>query len=320
MDYTTLGGTGTKVSELCLGTWRFGHESNGVIETTREQAHELLDAAHDSGINFIDTSNNYGSGKSERYIGEWLADRDREEFVLASKVYYTAESKFDRNLSRKNIRAEIEGTLDRLGTDYLDIYYIHRFDDETPIEETLSTLHELVREGKVNYVGASTTRKRNGAGRKLVEALWKSDVNDYEPFRVIQPKLNAAHRDSAPEMIEVAAEQDLAVCPYEPLEGGFLTGKYTRDSAPEGSRGDLNDWSEDRFDDRQWNVVETVSSIADEIDATMPQVSIRWLMDHDQFTCVPIIGSRTPEQLRDNLGATEISLTEAQHDRITDAY
>ncbi len=320
MEYVPLGPTGTKVSELCLGTWRFGHESGGVIETSREEAHGLLDAAYEEGINFIDTSNNYGGGESERYIGEWLDGRDREEFVIASKVYYTAESRFDRNLSRKTIRAEIEGTLDRLGTEYLDVYYIHRFDDETPIAETLGALDDLVCEGLINHIGASTTRERNGAGWKLTKALWTSDAHGLEPFTVTQPKLNAAHRESARGMLDVAADQGLAVCPYEPLEGGFLTGKYTREGRPEGSRGALNDWTDDRFDDDQWRSLEAVESVAEEVGATPAQVSLRWLMGHDRFTCVPIVGARTPEQLRENLAATELSLTDDQHERITDAY
>lgn len=320
MEYVSLGSTGTKVSELCFGTWRFGHKSGDVVETTQEEAHELLDVAYEAGINFIDTSNNYGNGKSERYLGEWLEDHDREEFVIASKVYYTSESRFDHNLSRKNIRAEIEGTLDRLGTDYLDVYYIHRFDDETPIEETMATLNDLVREGKVNHIGASTTRVRNGAGWKLMKALRTSDVKGFEPFTVTQPKFNAAHRESGTGMLDVAADQSLAVCPYEPLEGGLLTGKYTRSETPKGSRGDLNEWSDDRFDDRQWRVVDQIIDVAEAIDATPAQVSLRWLMDQDRFTCIPITGSRTPEQLRDNIGATKIRLSDDQHGRISEAY
>ena len=178
MEYTTLGSTGTEVSELCFGTWRFGRETGGVgernsagsqassdyvVETDREEAHELLDAAWDRGINFIDTANVYGTpnGKSEEFIGEWLEDHDRDDFVLASKVYFPFDGwgepgPNDSGLGRKHIRRQIEGTLDRLGTDYLDLYYIHRWDDETPVEETLRTLNDLVREGTVHHLGAST--------------------------------------------------------------------------------------------------------------------------------------------------------------------
>jgi len=173
MEYRQLGTTGVRVSELCLGTWRFGRETDGVVETDRESAHELLDAAWDHGINFIDTANVYGtpSGLSEEYVGEWLADHDREEFVVASKVYFPFDegNPNGRGLSRKHVRAQVEGTLDRLGTDYLDLYYIHRWDDETPVEETLRTLNALVEEGKVHYLGASTM-----AAWKLTKGLWET--------------------------------------------------------------------------------------------------------------------------------------------------
>lgn len=320
MNYVRLGSTGTTVSELCFGTWRFGHESDGVAEVTRKQAYELLDVAYERGVNFFDTSNNYGGGRSKRYIGEWLADRDREDIVLASKMFYTAESRFDCNLSRKTIRAETEGTLDQLGTEYIDVYYIHRFDDGTPIEETLRTLNHLAREGKVNYLGASINRVRNGAGRKLVESLWTSDANGLESFTVTQPKVNTVHRESELEFLNICEIEELAMCPYEPLEGGFLTGKYDRDERLSGSRGDLNDLADDRFDDRQWRVLDEVRAVAEEADATPAQVTLRWLIEQDWFICVKLVGARTPDQLRENLSAAEISLSSDQHNRITEAY
>lgn len=316
MEYKNLGSTGVKVSSLCYGTWRFNSEAeDGTIETDREEAHALLDTFADHGGNFIDTANGYGDGKSERWIGEWLDDRDREDYVLASKVYWSQVSRFSQNLSRKNIRAEIEGSLDRLDTDYLDVYYIHRFDDETPIRETLRTLNQLVEEGKVHYLAASSM-----AAWKLTKALWTSDAEGLERFEVTQPKFNAAHRDPVSEYLDVCADQDLAVCPWSPLEGGFLTGKYEREGeTPEGSRGDLYDWDE-HWEDRQWEVLDAVRAVAHEIDATPAQVSLRWMMDHDQFTCIPIIGARTTDQLEDNLGAVEISLSDEQRQSITQAY
>ncbi|WP_273836502.1 aldo/keto reductase [Halococcus sp. PRR34] len=316
MEYTSLGSTGTKVSKLCLGTWRFGKQTGDVLETDREEAHELLDAAADRGINFIDTANGYGDGDSERWIGEWLDDRDREEYVLASKVYWSQESRFSENLGRKNIRAEIEGTLDRLGTDYLDLYYIHRFDDDTPVEETLRTLNDLVREGKVNHLGASTM-----AAWKLTKALWKSDVEDLERFEVTQPLYHAAYYEDVSDYLEVCADQELAVCPYSPLAGGFLTGKYERDGdsvkSPDGSRGSFDEFFDDYYvSERGWDVLDAVRGVADEIDATPAQVALRWLIEREQFTCVPIVGARTVDQLDENLGAVEISLSSDHHDRI----
>jgi len=320
MEYTKLGSTGLDVSRLCLGTWRFGQESGGVIETTREEAHELLDAFAERGGNFIDTANVYGDGDSERWVGEWLDDRDREDFVVASKVYWTQESRFSENLSRKNIRAEIEGTLDRLDTDYLDLYYIHRFDDETPIEETLSTLTRLVEEGTVHYLGASTM-----AAWKLTKALWKADDEGYQRFDVTQPLFHAAYRDDVIDYLDVCADQDLAVCPYSPLAGGFLTGKYERTDdgevvGPEGSRGDIDADFEDWYvSDRGWHVLDTVRAVAKEVDAAPAQVALRWLMDQGKFTCVPIVGARTVDQIEENVGAIDVDLTDDQHDRISEA-
>ncbi|AGB15864.1 putative oxidoreductase, aryl-alcohol dehydrogenase like protein [Halovivax ruber XH-70] len=326
MEYVTLGNTGTTVSRLCFGTWRFGKRHGDEVETTKEEAHDLLDAVADHGINFIDTANVYGDpdGTSEEWIGEWLEGRDREDFVLASKVYFPFDGwgepgPNDSGLGRKHIRRQIEGTLDRLGTDYLDLYYIHRWDDETPIRETMQTLTELVREGKVNYLGASSM-----AAWKLTKALWTSDVEGLERFDVTQPMVNAAHYDQVGDYLDLCADQDLAVCPYSPLAGGFLTGKYDRADdgsveAPDGSRATLEDrFGEYYATDTAWNVLDAVEAVADERDATPAQVSLRWLMDQDRFTCVPIVGARTPEQLEENVGAVDVELTDDDFDRIAE--
>ncbi len=317
MEYRRLGNTGVEVSEICLGTWRFGAESENGLETDRETAHDVLDAFADAGGNFIDTANGYGGGDSERWIGEWLEDKDREEYVLASKVYWSQVSRFQENLSRKNIRAEIEGTLDRLGEDYLDLYYIHRWDDETPIVETMRTLTRLVDEGKVHYLGASTM-----AAWQLTKALWKADAEDLERFDVVQPHFSATHREEVSGYLDVAADQDLAVCPYSPLEGGFLTGKYSRDAeAPEDSRGENVEWFNPAdFEDEAWETLDAIEAVADEESATPAQVALRWLIDQPDFTCVPIIGARTVDQLEENLGAVDVELSDGQFERISAPY
>jgi len=327
MDYRQLGATGTRVSELCFGTWRFGRRTGGVLETDEAAAHELLDAFAAGGGTFIDTANIYGepNGTSEEYIGNWLETRNRDRYVLASKVYFEFDDANPNGsgLSRTHIHNQIEGTLDRLGTDYLDLYYIHRWDEHTPIEETLSALNGLVEDGRVNYLGASTM-----AAWQLTKALWTSDVNDYARFDVTQPLFHAGYYEDVEPYLDVAADQDLAVCPYSPLAGGFLTGKYTRADpddpksvrAPDGSRGSFDERFE-RFylSERGWKVLEAVREVADELDATPAQVALRWLMDQEAFTCVPIVGARTVDQLEENLGATTVSMSEAQHDRITNA-
>jgi aryl-alcohol dehydrogenase-like predicted oxidoreductase len=317
MEYKRLGTTGLQVSPICFGTWRFGQESGGVMETNREEAHELLDAFAERGGNFIDTANGYGEGRSERWIGEWLADRDREDFVVASKCYWSDVSRFQENLSRKNVRAEVEGSLEKLDTDYLDVLYLHRFDDETPIERTLRTVDDLVSEGKVHYVGISTCD-----AWKLTKGLWQADVNNYEAFTVTQPQFSPVHREPVSEYLDVCADQELAVCPYSPLHGGFLTGKYERVGdgeveAPDGSRGDLDEHFEDWYlTEEAWDVLDEIRAVADDADATPAQVTLRWLMDQTEFTCVPIIGARTVDQLDENLDAVDVELTDEQYERI----
>ncbi|WP_331236569.1 aldo/keto reductase [Natronorarus salvus] len=321
MEYTTLGSTGTRVSELCFGTWRFAKRSDGTVETEKETAHELLDACLDHGINFVDTANVYGDpdGTCESWIGEWLSERDREEVVLASKVYFPFDGWGEpgpngRGLGRKHVRRQIEGSLERLGTDYLDLYYIHRWDEATPIEETLSVLTDLVREGKVNHLGASSM-----AAWQLTKALWTSDVEGLERFDVTQPRYNPAYREAVSDYLSVCADQDLAVCPYSPLEGGFLTGKYDREgSSPSGSRGDLYDW-DGKFSEEQWDVMEAIETVAEEEGASPAQVTLRWLADRERFTCVPIVGARSVEQLEENAGMADLSLSREQDQRITEA-
>jgi len=322
MEYTTLGNTGLEVSKLCLGTWRFGKESGGTVETSRGEAHELLSAFAERGGTFIDTANVYGGGDSERWIGEWLEGRDREDYVLASKVYWTRKPRPAESLSRKTIRAEIEGTLDRLGTEYLDLYYIHRWDEETPIEETMRELSRLVEEGKVNHLGASSM-----AAWQLTKALWTSDVEGLERFEVTQPRYNPAYR--GPEeggydidvgaYVDLCEDQGIAVCPYSPLEGGFLTGKYGREEIPEGTRGDGSDRFADRYlTEDNFETLSVVREVADETGATPAQVSLAWLCHHPMVTA-PIVGARTVEQLEENLAAADVALSDDQFERLAAA-
>ena len=330
MEYRRLGSTGTTVSALSFGTWRFGRQTGDVLETGREAAMELLDAVWDHGINFIDTANVYGSpnGLAEQYIGEWLEDHDRSDFVIASKVYFPFDGQGppgpnDSGLGRKHIRAQIAGSLERLGTDYLDLYYIHRWDETADIEETLATLNDLVREGTIHHLGASTM-----AAWQLTKALWTADVEGLERFEVTQPLHHAGYYEDIRGYLDVCADQDIAVCPYSPLAGGFLTGKYERAdpadpaavSAPDGSRASFDDQFGDYYlSERGWKVLEAIQAVATELSATPAQVALRWLIEWEAFTCVPIIGARTTDQLEENVGATAIELSTAQRERITEA-
>jgi aryl-alcohol dehydrogenase-like predicted oxidoreductase len=329
MEYTTLGATGTEVSKICVGTWRFGREHDAAEETTRKEAHELLDIAYDKGVNFIDTADRYGDppGTAEEYLGDWLADVDREQFVIASKVGlpYRDRPNFD-GLSRKAIRRQVEGTLSRLGTDYLDLYYIHRLDDRTPTAETLSTLHRLVEEGKVRHLGASTM-----VAWELAKLCYESEIHGWEKIAVTQPPVDATlqnwkryDRFNLHRYLEVCKEQNLGVLPYSPLAGGFLTGKYDRGAEPPaGSRKDMltEDFQRKYLSEQAWEVLDVVREVADEADTTPARVALRWVMEQDQFPggMVPITSVRTPDQLRDNLCAVDVSLSDDQLDRIDDA-
>jgi len=328
MEQTILGGTGMGVSSLCYGTWRFGRDFGGGVETDRASALDLLDAAWDRGITFFDTANVYGkpNRRAERWLGEWLADHDRGEVTIASKVgLQVGEGPRGGGLSRRHVRAQLDRTLDALGTDYLDLYYVHRWDDATPVDAIVRTLDDLVREGRVHALGVSTM-----AAWKLVRALWAADRRDLEPFLVAQPPFDAARQNAAryadfdlDAYLDVCADQRLALCPYSPLAGGFLTGKYDREAAaPSGSRGArLGDTFERKYvSEAAWDVLDAVRTVADEVGGTPAQVALRWLVDQDRFPAVvPIVGARSVEQLDENVGAADLSLSRDQVERIREA-
>jgi len=322
-----LGNTGMEVSELCLGTWMFGTTSpvTGDEVVDRDTAVAILDAASSGGVNFIDTANVYGNGRSEQYIGEWLAGQEREDFVIASKVFFALAGRQQVGLSRKIIMAEIDGTLGRLGTDYLDIYYIHGWHGPSPIEETLSALNDVVRAGKVHYIGVS-----NFAAWQLVMAHWICRSNGYAPISVVQPRYNAVDSvpytvDPAemplPDLFDACRYYDIAVCPYSPLAEGFLTGKYRKGPdgqviKPEGSRGEMSE-KYGKFPERWWQVLSTVEDVAREVGATPAQVAIRWAKSVQDIVSVPIVGATRVDQLEETLRAVDLSLSDEQHERIS---
>jgi aryl-alcohol dehydrogenase-like predicted oxidoreductase len=319
LDSVPLGRTGLKVSEIAFGTWRFGRENDeGDVEIGRERAHDLLDAYADAGGRFIDTADMYGMGRAEEYIGDWLSGRDREDFVVASKIYWpTREDPNGRGLNRKHLRQNIDQILERLGTDYVDLLYIHRWDDDTPAREFMRTLDGFVRDGKVNYLGASTFEPN---AWKVAKANEIARREGYEPFTVTQPRYNAVNREIEGNYLDMCADYDLGVVPWSPLAGGFLTGKYTRgEEPPEGTRGATDQQFVDSYlTPENFDALEEVEAVAGEVDASPAQVALAWLLHHDQVTA-PITGARTPEQLGENLEAADIELTDEQFDRIADA-
>jgi aryl-alcohol dehydrogenase-like predicted oxidoreductase len=319
LDAVPLGRTGLRVSELAFGTWRFGRENDaGEVEVGEQRAHELLNAYADAGGRFIDTADMYGGGRAERYVGDWLAERDREEYVVASKVYWpTREGPNGRGLNRKHLRETLDNVLERLGTDYVDVLYIHRWDDETPAAEFMRTLDEFVADGRVHYLGASTFEPN---AWKVAKANEIADREGYEPFTVAQPRFNAVNREIEGNYLDMCRDYEIGVVPWSPLAGGFLTGKYSRgEEPPEGTRGATDQQFVDSYlTPSNFDVLEAVEAVAEEVGATPAQVSLAWLLHHDQVVA-PITGARTSEQLRENVEAADVELSADQYARIADA-
>jgi aryl-alcohol dehydrogenase-like predicted oxidoreductase len=320
LDFVQFGETGLHTSELQFGTWRFGRENEaGNLEIGEERARELLTAYAEAGGRYIDTADVYGGGKSEQWIGDWLADRDRERYTIASKIFWQTREgdPNSRGTNRKNVRDRIDGILDRLDTDYIDVLYIHRWDDKTPTRELMRTLNGLVEAGKVHYVGASTLRPD---AWKVARANELARSEGWEPFSVLQPRYNLVDREVEGEYLEMARDEGLAVCPWSPLAQGFLTGKYDRSEGLTGESraSESSRWEENYLTSENFDVHDELDAVADEVDATPAQTALAWLMHRDGVTA-PIVGARTVDQLDENLGAATIDLSDEQVQRLTEA-
>jgi len=322
MKYKRLGNTGLKVSEICLGTMTFGSTFYNIGEVDLDLAKKIIKKSWDAGVNFFDTADVYSWGESEKILGQALKDLNipREQAVIATKVRGAmsedaAEGTGDVNnagLSRKHIMESVEASLDRLGTDYLDLYQIHGVDKETPIEETLAALNDLVRQGKVHYIGCS-----NLSVRQLAKSLELSKARGWASFSSLQAYYSVAGRDLEYELLPLCREEGLGVLPWSPLAGGFLTGKYRRDrEAPEGSR--RNEFDFPPIDKEvAYDVVEVMDEIAESKGASIPQVALSWLLHKKGVTSV-IIGAKKMSQLEDNLGAAELELSVTEFNRIAE--
>jgi aryl-alcohol dehydrogenase-like predicted oxidoreductase len=310
MEYTYLGDTGLEVSRLCLGCMNFGSGREWMLND-RERSVELIHEAVEAGINFLDTANVYSRGESERIVGEAIEGM-RDALVVATKVRWDmADRPNGAGLSRKHVIEQAEASLDRLGTDYLDLYQIHRPHEGTPIEETLSALDHLVDEGVVRYVGASTM-----PAWQFTKALYTADVENYERFVCMQPEYSLVARHEERNVLPVCADQGVGVIPWSPLAGGFLAGKYDREDGGEGrltsdERFDI----EERYDDEAWAVLDVVRDLADEKDTTPVAVSLAWLLSKDVVDA-PIIGPKDSRQLADSLAALDVELTGEEVERL----
>jgi aryl-alcohol dehydrogenase-like predicted oxidoreductase len=309
MEYTRLGDTGLEISRLCLGCMNFGSDAPWMIDD-REQSEAVIERAIEHGINFFDTANVYSQGESERILGAALDGR-RDEHVIATKVHgRMADRPNGQGLSRRHILEQADASLDRLGTDYIDLYQIHRWDDETPITETLSALDTLVDHGKVRYVGASTM-----SGWQFTKALYEADVNNFERFVSMQAEYNLVDRHEEANVLPVCRDQGVGVIPWSPLAGGFLTGKYERGEAPAEGRAADDEHTQNRFTEDNWAVLDEVRTLADGKGTTPVGISLAWLLAKDVVDA-PIVGPRTLEHLDEQVAALSISLSDDEIERL----
>jgi len=305
MKYPTLGRTGLKVSPLCLGTMQFGWTADEPV------SQRILSAAYEAGVNFIDTADIYSrwadgnpGGVAEQIVGRWLKGSGvpREKLVIATKLRGNmGEGPDHEGLSRAHILKAVEASLRRLQIETIDLYQAHWPDEAVPIEETLRAFDDLVKQGKVRFIGAS-----NYAAWQLMQALWDSDKYNLARFDCLQPHYNLVHRaEFEAELAAVCRTYELGVIPYSPLAGGFLTGKYRRNRQAHSARlGGVKRY----FNDRNWDLLERMDGMAKEKGATLSQIALAWLLA-DPLITSPIIGANSLDQLKENLGALAISLS-----------
>ena len=307
MKHVAFGRTGMSVSRLCLGTMPLGHQCD---ET---QSVAILDTAAEHGFTFIDTADAYPQGaaleqrgETERIIGRWMTDRgNRDDLVLATKFFAPmGPQTWQRGGSRKHVMSAIDASLRRLQTDYVDLYQIHFPDDRTPIEETLGALDDIVRAGKVRYIGCS-----NYTAWQLARAIGRSEALGIVRYESVQPRYNLLFRNAERELLPLCDHDDIAVIPYNPLAGGFLTGKHKSVETPtEGGRFEHGTQAE-RYRERYWAedkfaVVEQMAPLAADAGISMAQMAVGWTLANPTITS-PIVGASKPSQLADAVAATE---------------
>jgi len=306
--YRKLGSSDVEVSEIALGSWlTYG------VGVGQEAARACLDRAFDVGINFLDTANVYGRGAAERLLGELLADRDRSSYVLATKLYFPMSDE-DRGLSAAQVAKQVDASLARLRTDYVDLYQCHRYDAETPLEETMEALTEVVSQGKARFVGCS-----EWSASQIQASL---ELPDVARFTTNQPLYSILNRRVEPEVVPLCAANGITQIVFSPLAQGVLTGKYRRgEPAPEGSRAtsERMGWAIDRYlRDDVLAAVDRLRPLADGLGITLGQLALAWVLRESNVSSA-IVGATRPEQVEENAAASGIELDEATLRAIDDA-
>ena len=305
MDYVQLGRVGLRVSPLCLGTMNFGWDEPG---TSEDAAHRIMDRALEHGINFFDTANVYMQGAAEEIVGRALEGFARDSYFLATKVYFPmGEGPNDRGLSRKHITEQCHASLKRLGVDYLDLYQCHRYDEDTPLEETLRALDDLVRQGKVLYVGVS-----EWTAEQISDAVRLAREMNLDRIVSNQPRYNMIQRQIEAEVIPLCEREGVGQVVFSPLAQGVLTGKYRPGEAPEqGTRAadpESNRFMRELMNEEVLSAVDRLRPLASEAGLSMSQLALAWVLRQDNVSSA-IIGASRPEQVEDNAGAAGVKLS-----------
>lgn len=317
MEYVRLGQTGLKVSRICLGMMSYGTPEWREWVLDEAAARPFVQRAIELGINFFDTADMYSLGVSEEVTGRLLKEfSTREEVVLATKVYFPiGKGPNGGGLSRKHIMEAIDHSLRRLGTDYIDLYQIHRWDNDTPIEETMEALHDVVKAGKALYIGASSMY-----AWQFAKAQHTAELHGWTRFSAMQNHMNAVYREEEREMLPLCRDQGVGVIPWSPLARGFLVGNRKRDEGDPTARAKSDGFAKDMYyQPEDFDVVDAVSAIAQEKGFSPAQIALAWLL-HKPGVTAPIIGATKMYQLEEAVGAVEISLSEEEIARIEAPY
>jgi aryl-alcohol dehydrogenase-like predicted oxidoreductase len=317
MEYINLGKSGLKVSRICLGMMSYGDPGWRDWVLPEGDGRSFVKRAVELGINFFDTADMYSLGVSEEVTGRLLKEfARREEVVLATKLFFPlGQGSNARGLSRKHVMEAINSSLKRLGTDYVDLYQIHRWDDETPIEETMEALHDVVKAGKALYIGASSM-----FAWQFAKAQYTADLHGWTRFVSMQNHMNAVYREEEREMLPFCIDQGVGVIPWSPLARGFLTGNRKRDAHRPTARARSDEFAHDMYyTDTDFAVVDRVVTIAETMDVTPAQIALAWLL-HKPGVTSPIIGATKMHHLEEAVAAVEIQLSEEQIKKIEEPY